>query len=270
MSSSPSLLFVGGGQMAQALAGGMIRGGIAEKTIRVVEPDDSTAAIWKERHPEVRRVDIADGVADSDIVIIAVKPPVVPSVAKSIDDWSGKLIVSIAAGVTLERLQNWFGTWRVVQVMPNTPALVGCGVSGYCVGAEASDADRQWVAAALSSVGLAAEVMPSQMSAVTAVSGSGPAYVCLMIEAMADAGVAAGLPRKLSMQLATETVAGAARWIADAPIHPAVGKDAVSSPGGTTIAGVTALEQNGFRAAMMAAVAAASARANAMATDDPS
>ena len=265
MSTAPKLLFVGGGQMAQALAGGMIRGGIDPKTIQVVEPDDSAAAIWSQRHPEVQRVQLASGLASCDIVVIAVKPPVVPVVAKSIERWSGKLIVSIAAGVTLERLEQWFGTWRLAQVMPNTPALVGSGVAGYCVGREATEADRQWVAEALSSVGTAVEVAPSQMSAVTAVSGSGPAYVCLMIEAMADAGVAAGLPRKLAMQLATETVAGAARWVADTPIHPAAGKDAVSSPSGTTIAGVTALEQNGFRAAIMAAVAAAAARAEALA-----
>ncbi len=144
--------------------------------------------------------------------------------------------------------------------MPNTPCLVGAGASAYCCGGGVNAADKQQAHEVFASVGWAAEVAEKQMDAVTGLSGSGPAYVCLMIEALADGGVFAGLPRDIAMQLATQTVLGTAQMVAQTGQHPAQLKDAVASPGGTTIAGLRSLEQNGVRAGLIDAVAAAAAR----------
>ena len=144
--------------------------------------------------------------------------------------------------------------------MPNTPCLVGAGASAYCCGAGVTAEDKQLAASMLSAVGWAGEVEEKHMDAVTGLSGSGPAYVCVAIEALADGGVMAGLPRDLALRLATQTVLGTAQLVAQTGQHPAALKDAVASPGGTTIAGLRALEQNGVRAAFIEAVVAATHR----------
>ncbi|WP_146398137.1 pyrroline-5-carboxylate reductase [Planctomycetes bacterium CA13] len=257
------LTVVGGGQMARALLCGMLdKGVIAASDVRVVEPSHSGCDWWAKNRPDVPVGDnLASDVAESDIVILAVKPYVIPKVAnQSASFWDGKLVISIAAGVTLETLCSLIGHDRVVRVMPNTPSLVGAGASAFCVAADVAADDKAWIESSLQSIGVVAEVEESHMDAVTAVSGSGPAYVCLIVEAMADGGVFAGLPRDLAMKLATQTVLGTAKMIAETGRHPGELKDSVASPGGTTIAALRVLEQNGLRRALIDAVVAAANR----------
>ncbi|TWT49479.1 Pyrroline-5-carboxylate reductase [Rubripirellula amarantea] len=248
--------------MGRALVGGMLASDVVQADqIKVVEPNAESQAWWAANQPGVALTELASAVPASSAVLIAVKPNVVSKVLDQPNGfWDGKLVVSIAAGVSLETLSAGAGHGRVVRVMPNTPSLVGAGASAYCVGSEVTQPDRQTIDTLLGAVGLAVEVEQSQMDAVTGLSGSGPAYVCLIIEALADGGVASGLPRSLAMKLATQTVLGTAQMIQQTGRHPAELKDAVASPGGTTIAGLNALEQNGVRGGLIAAVNAATAR----------
>ncbi len=256
------LALVGGGQMGRALIGGMSEAKIVNpNSLRLVEPNAACRDWWSEKYPDVSVVDLHAAVSASEIVLLAVKPNMMAEVAKQkARFWSRKLVVSIAAGVNLDSLCGWIGHGRVVRVMPNTPCLVGAGASGYCCGSDVSEDDRAIIQSMLGSVGFVTEVSESQMDAVTGLSGSGPAYVCLMIEALADGGVLAGLPRPLSLRLATQTVLGTAKMIIETGRHPAELKDSVASPGGTTIAALASLEHNGFRGALIQAVAAAADR----------
>ena len=256
---------IGGGQMGRALVGGMLKSNVvAEKHVLLVEPNAESAQWWAGKHPAIEIQELSAAVTASDAVLLAVKPQVVAKVLDQTDQkegfWGGKLVMSIAAGVSLDSLCTGAGHQRVVRVMPNTPSLIGRGASAFCCGRQVSQSDRAQVAEVLSAVGLAVEVDEPQMDAVTGLSGSGPAYVYVMVEALADGGVAAGLPRSLAMQLATQTVIGAAEMIQKTGRHPGELKDAVASPGGTTIAGLKALEENGLRAALIAAVTAAAKR----------
>lgn len=278
-----SLVLVGGGRMGQAFISGLLAGRAADSDgaddpaggdrsaaallrpsqVTVVEPYPPTRAWWARHQPQCRLVDnLADALQDAAVVLVAVKPDQVLAVAtEAAGQWGGKLVISVAAGVTLDKLISGFATTRVIRVMPNTPCLVGAGASAYCCGAGVSAVDKQTAGLWLSALGLAIEVSEPQMDAVTGLSGSGPAYVCVMIEALADGGVLAGLPRATAMQLATQTVLGTAQMIRQLrDQHPAQLKDAVASPGGTTIAGLRALEQNGVRSGLIEAVAAAAKR----------
>jgi len=264
--SDDTLLVVGGGQMARALVGGMLRGGAADAgDVTVVDPDPRSQDWWHQNHPDISFQPAMEGaLASAAKVLLAIKPHVLPDVldtpSNPVEAWGGKLLLSIAAGVPLKTLARGAGHGRVVRVMPNTPSLVGQGASGYCTGPDVTDADRSWVERILGSVGTVVGVTEAQIDAVTGVSGSGPAYVFVMIEALADGGVAAGLPRSVALQLATQTVLGAATMVRDSGQHPAQLKDNVCSPGGTTIAAVGVLEQNGFRAGLIDAVIAAAAK----------
>lgn len=264
------LAVIGGGQMGRALVGGMLASNvIAAGQIRLVEPSEASQQWWTENLSGVVITDITQAVTDADQVLLAVKPNVVAVVAKqSPGFWEGKLVVSIAAGVQLSQLCSWLGHRRVVRVMPNTPSLVGAGASAFCCGEAVTAADKNWIKSMLDSVGLAVEVDEHQMDAVTGLSGSGPAYICMMIEALADGGVQEGLPRPVAMQLATQTVLGTAKMIAETGRHPGELKDAVASPGGTTIAAIAVLEQNGVRGALAQAVAAAAERSRELSSND--
>jgi len=180
-----------------------------------------------------------------DAIIIAVKPDIVLDVCRDImaDPTGNALIISVAAGVTLETLEKNLPGRRVVRVMPNTPCVVGQAASGYALGAVAGDDDRKIVEAIFGAVGIIYEVKEVLLNAVTGLSGSGPAYVFEFIEALADGGVRAGLPRKEALRLAAQTVKGAAEMVLQEGIHPGELKDRVCSPGGTTIAGVDELEK---------------------------
>ncbi len=269
----PQLTVIGGGQMAHALVGGMIDQAVlaADKLI-VVANSDATGQWWKEHYPGCRffTADSAatsdEAIGESEIVMLAVKPHIIPTVLDDVgDQLAGKLVISVAAGVPLAKLAAGTGHDRLARVMPNTPSLVGEGAAAYCVAADVTSADVDSIETMLGSVGYVTEVTESQLDAVTGVSGSGPAYVFLIIEALADGGVAAGLPRKIALELATQTVRGAATMVRDTGEHPGVLKDKVCSPGGTTIAAVRVLEQNAIRAALIDAVAASAGRSHELA-----
>lgn len=256
--------FIGTGQMARALAGGLVRGGLtcAERLV-AFDPAEAARAEFAAQVAGARL--LADNravLAAADVVVLAVKPQKAAVVMDEVRSGCGpdKLLVSILAGTPLARLVAGLGTPRVVRVMPNTPCLVGAGAAGYALGPGATRQDAELVSELLGAVGIALEVDESLLDAVTGLSGSGPAFVYMIIEALSDGGVRAGLPRSAATQLAAQTVLGAARMVLASGEHPAVLKDRVASPGGTTIAGLQVLEERGLRAALLAAVEAAARR----------
>lgn len=248
--------------MARALASGFSSAGLLAETF-VTEPYDAAWKSFADAVPTAKRLNSNEQLASqADQVWLCVKPQAFGSVAAELH---GKLkqdalVVSILAGVSLDRLSSGLGHRKIVRVMPNTPALVLAGASAFCATPEVGADERRIVQEALSAVGTAHEVSESQMDAVTGLSGSGPAYVFVAIEALADGGVLAGLPRPLALALATQTVLGAAKLATESGKHPGELKDQVASPGGTTIAGLATLEDRGFRGALIAAVAAATRR----------
>lgn len=259
-----NISFVGSGQMARALA----KGFAAAKLLLPgkMAAFDAVPAAIEQFLAEVpgslgakSNVELAER---GGVLFLAVKPQnmaaVMGELAGSIA--KGTLVVSIAAGVTLAKLIAGLKTDRVIRVMPNTPALVGKGASAYSLGPGATADDSKLVAELLGAVGIARQVEEKLLDAVTGLSGSGPAFVYIMIEALSDGGVRMGLPRDLALALAAQTVLGSAQMVLSTNEHPAVLKDRVASPGGTTIAGMKALEEHGLRAALIAAVEAATKR----------
>ena len=266
--SSHRITLVGGGKMGRALVQGMIASGfVAENNVSLSEPNVQASAWWQEHLPQVHQFGSDEPIfEDADVVLIAVKPGIVVSVLDRLKQTGSQpLVVSIAAGITLQTMIDAVGYARVIRVMPNTPSLVGAGASAFCCGASIDASDADLVEKMLTSVGIAQRVDEKLMDAVTGLSGSGPAFVCMMIEALADGGVLAGLPRDLAMQFATQTLLGTARLVQQTGSHPAELKDAVASPGGTTIAGIAAAEQAGLRNALIAAVQAAADRSRELA-----
>lgn len=259
---------LGAGAMGEALAGGLLAAGTPAAQILAAEPDAARREGVAARLG-IRVVgDGAEVVRASDVVVIAVKPGVAAAALDALaalpaDVRRRPLWVSIAAGVTLRTLASHLPEGaRIVRAMPNTPALVRAGATAFAANAEATEADRAAARGLFEAVGYVWEA-PAEalLDAVTGLSGSGPAYVFVLLEALADAGVAAGLPREAAYPLATHTVLGAARLALETGRHPGSLKDQVTSPGGTTIAGLERLEAGGFRAAVQAAVAAATRRA---------
>ncbi len=264
--------FIGSGQMATALASGMLSAGLIQKD-QLLACDVSSASAEKFAADTGGEIcpSIAMLAEKADVIFLSVKPQSMAGVLQTLSQVSTsreKLIISIAAGITLATLEAGLGgPGRIVRVMPNTPALVGAGASAFALsqGTQAASADRpsdaQIVRQLLETVGVAEEVPESLMDAVTGLSGSGPAYVYQIIEALSDGGVRVGLPRAIATRLAAQTVLGAAQMVLSTNEHPGALKDAVTSPGGTTIAGLHALESGGLRAALMTAVVAATQRA---------
>ena len=258
--------FIGAGQMATALAAGFVRAGLVDSSgLRATDVSLAAREAFVERFDGAQSLPHAPGVlAASDIVFLSVKPQHAPSVFAELAGAAAgadKLIVSVVAGLTLSQLAEGLQTERLVRVMPNTPCLIGKGAAGLARGRLATDDDVRQVQSLLASVGLAVEVGEPHLDVITALSGSGPAYVYLMIEALSDGAVRMGLPRAVATQFAAQTLAGAAEMVLQTGEHPAVLKDQVASPGGTTLAGYAALEQAGVRAALIAAVEAATRRA---------
>jgi len=255
---------IGAGKIGAAIARGVIRAGLATKD--QVLASDVSEALRQSISQElgVKATDDNRKVADfADIVILAVKPQIVDPVAKEIAGKLGeaKLLVSVAAGVPLSRLESHLTQGaRVVRVMPNIPCVVGAGAAGFAGGAHATAADLEKVAAILNSFGIGLPVEEKYLDAVTGLSGSGPAYVFLFIEALADGGVQVGLSRDVALKLALQTVYGAAKMALESTKHLGELKDEVTSPGGTTIAGLHALEQKGFKGTVMDAVLSATKR----------
>jgi pyrroline-5-carboxylate reductase len=253
--------FLGAGKMAAALACGFAKAGLSSGS-SMIASDPMEAAREQFKLATGSKVAASNGeVVDfAELIFLAVKPGQVTEVLKEVAPrWSaGKILASIAAGINLDRLEGCLPPGaRVIRIMPNTPALVGASASAFASGKHAKPADAELVSKYLSAVGIAMQVKESLLDAVTGLSGSGPAYGYMIIEALSDGGVAAGLPRDISTKLAAQTLLGAARMVLETGQHPGALKDMVTSPGGTTIEGVHALEKGGLRAALINAVRAA-------------
>lgn len=262
------IALVGGGQMALALAEGFCRAGLLTgPDIVVHDPLPSACARLAARVPGVRFADSpAAAVAGTQMVFIAVKPQQAADACRACAGalGPGTTVVSIVAGVPTGTLAGWLGTDRIVRVMPNTPCLVGQGASACARTTAVTDAAAAEVRRLMATVGSVHDVEEHLIDAVTGLSGSGPGFVALVIEALADGGVKAGLPRALARSLAVRTVAGTGALIEHTGDHPAVIRDRVASPGGTTIAGLAILEQRALRGALIDAVVAAAERAAAL------
>lgn len=269
---SSQIGFLGCGKMAQALAAGFVRSGTV-RADQIAGSDVVSAARSAFTHASGCAV-VEDNLAlvrDRDVVILAVKPQSVEAVLTEVrNELRGKhLLVSIAAGVTLSRLRQLAGhACRLVRVMPNTPCLVGAGAIGIAPGPNATEEDIDQVEQLMSNVGIVHRVGEGQLDAVTGLSGSGPAFVYQMIEALSDGGVLAGLGRDVSTSLAAQTVLGAAKMVLETGLHPGQLKDMVTSPGGTTIEGLSVLESHGVRGAYIEAVEAATRRSKELGSEN--
>lgn len=257
--------FIGAGRMATALARGFLQGRLLEpESLLASDPSAEARAALQREVPGATVLDDNRQVSSAaDVLLLAVKPQQLDNVLADLRDAvrPDSLVVSIAAGVTLARLAAGLpDAQRVVRVMPNTPCLIGRGASGYSLGPHATAQDGRLVAELLSSVGAAYEVPERLLDAVTGLSGSGPAFVYSMIDALVEGGVQMGLPRELASELAARTVAGAADMVLTTGESPATLRDRVTSPGGTTLAGLQALEERGFQATLVEAVRAATRR----------
>lgn len=264
MSARYVLAIVGGGRMGEAIAAGLVSSAaLAPAEIIVAEPSTARREVFA-RHGIATVADGHEAVGEAEIVLLAVKPQVLDAVIAHLagDLGPGTLIVSIAAGMSTARIESLLpaGT-AVVRVMPNTPAMVGAGMAVVSGGSGASDDQVERVRQLFEAIGKAVVIEERHQDAATAISGSGPAYVALVIDALARAGVNQGLTRDVAQRLAVQTVAGTAELLTVSGMHPEELVDAVSSPGGTTIAAVGALEAAGLRAAFDEAVAAAVRRA---------
>jgi pyrroline-5-carboxylate reductase len=253
-----SLVVVGGGRMGEALLGGLLGAGWPAGELAVVEP---VAARRKELTTRFEGVEVSDAPVGADGAVVAVKPADVEAAVAAAVGAGARRVLSIAAGVTLARLEAAAGDGvPVVRAMPNTPALVGAGAAAIAGGRGATDDDLEWAESILGAVGTVVRVPERLLDAVTGLSGSGPAYVFLVAEAMVEAGVLVGLPRDAAAALVHQTLLGAARLLVESGDGPEALRAAVTSPGGTTAAGLAALERHGVRAAFLDAVAAATER----------
>jgi pyrroline-5-carboxylate reductase len=260
------LVIIGTGNMGEALARGIVGAGL-------VAPDDLTltdvvadrARSLADALGAIASADNTTAVAKADLVMLVVKPAQVGGVCREIAAAlpAGATVLSIAAGVTLKQIKSALGREDVhlARAMPNTPCLVGAGATGLTLEPNMTVEMRDLLVRLLTAVGIVEEVPEKLLDAVTGLSGSGPAYIAVLIEALADGGVLMGLPRAQALRLAVQTVRGTAALLQETGRHPAEVKDAVSSPAGTTIAGLAALEEAGFRHAVIAAIEAGAARA---------
>ena len=253
------LVVIGGGKMGHALIGGLIRSSWAvSDELAVVEPLASARADLVRRFPGVAVTDT--GVA-AESAVLAVKPADAQAGCRTIAGSGCHRVLSIVAGLRIAQLETWLGHGVVVlRAMPNTPALLGAGASALSGGTAVTEDDLEWAEGVLSSLGVVARLPEYQLDSVTGLSGSGPAYVFLLAEALVDAGVSEGLDREVSRLFAVQTLLGSARLLAESGDSPETLRAAVTSPGGTTAAGLRVLEAHGFRSAVLEAVAAASVR----------
>ncbi len=258
--------FIGAGNMGGAIIRGLVAGGrVDAENVVYYDPDSRRQAellnLGTKAAPDHAEV------MHAQVVVLAVKPQIMAAVLESIREYAGPghLIISIAAGVTLKSLETALPQSRVIRAMPNTPTLVGAGMAALALGGRATQEDADLALVIFEAVGRAVVVEERLLDAVTGLSGSGPAYVAVFIEALTDGGVKMGLPRHLALLLATQTVIGAARLCLEEGMHPGVLKDLVTSPGGTTITGLHTLENGRFRGLIMDAVDAACRRSRELA-----
>lgn len=249
--------------MAEAIIRGLVSAGVEPERIFAFDPSAERLEYLK-RELDIEIAESNRGVgASADIVVFAVKPYVLPDVLADIGSavQADKLVISIVAGVTTARIEAGFDAKvPVVRIMPNTPCLIGEGISAIAPGGFASTEDLDMAEVIFSAIGRVVRVSEDKLDAVTGLSGSGPAYVYMFIEALADGGVRMGLPRDTALLLAAQTVAGSAQMVLKTGTHPAVLKDRVTTPGGTTIEGIVAFEDGGLRSAAIEAVSAAARR----------
>ena len=260
LNNTPSLGVVGLGRMAQALLFPLLEAGLVEGAgVRAVVASGASASRLAQAHGLAVGTDPAEAWA-APVVLLAVKPQQLDQVALAASAGQQGLLISVLAGVKLERLQRLFPGWHCVRAVPNTPSLVRAGLTALAFGPGVSSAQRAWVEALFGLVGEVHELPEAQLDAFLALTSSGPAFVALVAEGMADGAVAAGLPRSLAHRLAHRTLAGTAALLDGQELHPGQLKDMVSSPGGTTMAGLRMLEQAGVRSALLEAVVAAAQR----------
>lgn len=252
---------IGGGMMGEALLSRLVAQKVFEPGLIVVsEPNRSRQEFLAQQY-HVQVTDQNQQAAESDVLLLAIKPQVFPQVAQEISGQSvSALVISILAGTPIVQLEAAFPGAPVIRAMPNTPAAVGAGITAIAAGQHAQPQHIEQAKQILSTVGEVVEVPESMLDAVTGLSGSGPGYIAIVIEALADGGVAAGLPRATALKLSIQTVRGTAQLLQESEIHPGELKDRVTSPGGTTIAGIAELEKAGVRSAFIEAVKAAVVR----------
>lgn len=262
--ASHTIGFIGAGNMAEALIRGLVKGGhIASHKIMASAPRNERLAELVELYGIAVTRDNRE-VAQQNIVVLSVKPQILDRVLREIGDQlaAGTLVISIAAGVDTETIEEAVPDGvRVVRAMPNTPAKVGAGATAISPGKHASDDDLAIARAVFDAVGITVQLDESHLDAVTGLSGSGPAYIFLILEALADAGVKVGLSRRNAQRLAAQTVMGSAKLLLETDEHPGRLKDMVTSPGGTAIAGLHTLEEGGLRTTLINAVETATKRA---------
>jgi pyrroline-5-carboxylate reductase len=266
--SKTRIAFIGAGNMAASLIGGLRAKGLDASQIRASDPGAETRAKVAAEHGIEVFADNADAIRDADVVVLAVKPQAMKAVCEAIRPSlkPNQLVVSIAAGITCASMNNWLGAQPIVRCMPNTPALLRQGVSGLYATAEVNVDQRQQAQELLSAVGIALWLNEEQqLDAVTAVSGSGPAYFFLLIEAMTAAGVKLGLPADIAAQLTLQTALGAAHMAVASDVDAAELRRRVTSPAGTTEAAIKSFQAGGFEALVETALGAAAHRSAEMA-----
>jgi pyrroline-5-carboxylate reductase len=253
-----ALLIVGGGRMGEALLAGLLAAGRPADALAVAEVMPARREELAAAYPGVT---VVEAPVPAAAAVLAVKPADVGDAAAAVADAGAERLLSVAAGITTEAIERAAGRRvRVVRAMSNTPALVGAGAAAICAGADAGEEDLAWAEEVLGAVGVVVRVLEKDLDAVTGLSGSGPAYVFLVAEAMAEAGVLGGLTRDVAETLAFQTLLGSAQLLKDRGSSPAALRAAVTSPGGTTAAGLRELERHGVRAAFLDAVTAATRR----------
>ena len=257
-----TVAFLGAGNMASALIRALRRDGLDAGRLVAFDLDESKVASLRDELDIRVAPSAAEAVQAADVVFVAVKPGAVAALLEGVAaDFGNRLLVSVAAGISTARIERALGGQaRVIRTMPNTPILVGAGATALCRGTHATAADLEMAETLLGAGGITAVVDEAMMDAVTGLSGSGPAFVMLVIEALADGGVRAGLPRAIAQKFAAQTVLGSARLVLETGKHPGELKDAVTSPGGTTIAGIEALDRGGLRGTLLSAVLVAAER----------
>ena len=257
------LFFLGTGKMATAIAGGIVKEGVlnANELAGYDINPDAAVAFASATGATAFSTELEKHLSAAECVLLAVKPQMLSAALENFRSFlADKLILSIVAGVPIAKLQELTGSARIVRIMPNTPALVGCGAAGYSAAEGASPEDVAFAGKIFSAIGIAMPLREVELDAVTALSGSGPAYVFEFIQALADGGVAEGLARDTALKLAAQTVLGAAVMVLNSGVHPQQLKDNVTSPGGTTSRALELMAERGFSGIVMQSVRAAAKR----------
>src|ERR1700674_830011 len=270
MVTDKKLGFIGVGNMGEALVKGLIASKAAEPSQILVSARRPERVRELVKLYGVRSATNAEVARDSDVLVLAVKPQILDAVLRGIahEVARDRLVISVAAGVPIAAIERRLQPpMRIVRAMPNTPATVGAGATAIALGEHATDVDLATAKTIFDSVGLTVVLDEVQLDAVTGLSGSGPAYIFLIIEALADAGVKVGLSRRSALQLAAQTVFGSAKLLLESGQHPGLLKDGVTSPGGTAIAGLHTLEAGGLRNVLMTAVEVATRRSRELGED---